>query len=50
MGDTGPVSQNPQCLELGMAMAKKYNNPILPQLTAAIDVLIQKKGYKKRNC
>jgi hypothetical protein len=47
MGDTGPVSQSPQCLELGMAMAKKYNNPILPQLTAAMDVLIQKKGYKR---
>lgn len=47
MGDTGPVSQSPQCLELGMAMAKKYGNPILPQLTAAIDVLIREKGYKR---
>lgn len=47
MGDTGPVSQSHQCLEIGMAMAEKYNDPILPQLTAAMDVLIQKKGYKR---
>lgn len=47
MGDTGPVSQSPQCLEMGMLMAKKYGNHILNQLTAAMDVLIQQKGYKR---
>ena len=49
MGDTGPVSQSPECLEIGMAMAEKYNDPILPQLTAAMDVLIQKKGYRRES-
>jgi hypothetical protein len=49
MGDTGPVSQSPQCLEIGMAMAKKYSDPVLPQLTAAMNVLIEKKGYKREN-
>ena len=47
MGDTGPVSQSPQCLEIGISMAKKYGNSILPQLTAAMDVLIREKGYKR---
>ncbi len=47
IGDTGPVSQSPECLELGLVMAKKYNDPLLPQLTAAMDVLINKKGYKR---
>jgi hypothetical protein len=47
IGDTGPVSQSPECLELGMLMAKKYNNPIASQLTAAMEVMIEKKGYKR---
>ena len=47
IGDTGPVSQSPECLELGMLMAKKYNNPIASQLTAAMQVMIKKKGYKR---
>ncbi|WP_170234089.1 heparinase II/III domain-containing protein [Segetibacter aerophilus] len=47
IGDTGPVSQSPECLELGMLMAKKYSNPIAAQLTAAMAVMIQKKGYRR---
>jgi len=46
-GDTGPASQSAECLEIGMAMAKKYTHPILPQLAAAMQVLIDKKGYKR---
>ena len=46
-GDTGPSSQSAECLEIGMAMAKKYGNPILPQLSAAMKVLMDKKGYKR---
>ncbi len=46
-GDTGPATQSAECLEIGMAMAKKYANPILPQLAAAMQVLIDKKGYKR---
>jgi hypothetical protein len=47
IGDTGPVSQSPECLELGMLMAKKYNDPIAEQLTAAMAVMMEKKGYKR---
>ncbi|MBD0279091.1 MAG: hypothetical protein ICV81_14195, partial [Flavisolibacter sp.] len=47
IGDTGPVSQSPECLEIGILMAKKYENKIVDQLTAAMDVLIEKKGYKR---
>ena len=47
IGDTGPVSQSPETLELGLVMAEKYKDPLLPQLTAAMDVLIQKKGYDR---
>ena len=47
MGDTGPVSQSPDCLEIGILMAKKYGNPIAAQLIAAMDVMIRQKGYKR---
>ncbi len=49
IGDTGPVSQSPECLEIGLLMAKKYNSPELAQLMSAMDVLIQKKGYKRES-
>lgn len=49
IGDTGPVSQSPECLEIGILMAKKYNNPIAAQLTAAMEILMQKKGYQREN-
>ena len=47
IGDTGPASQSPECLEIGLAMAKKYADPILGQLTAAMEVLIDSKGYER---
>ncbi|MGN6533376.1 MAG: heparinase II/III domain-containing protein [Ginsengibacter sp.] len=47
IGDTGPVSQSPQCLEIGMAMATKYSDKVLPQLLGAMEVLIKRKGYKR---
>ncbi len=47
IGDTGPASQSPECLEIGLAMAKKYANPVLGQLTSAMEVLINSKGYKR---
>ena len=49
IGDTGPVSQSPECLEIGLLMAKKYNSPELAQLMSAMDVLIQRKGYKRES-
>ncbi|MBE7173609.1 MAG: heparinase II/III family protein [Williamsia sp.] len=49
MGDTGPVSQSGECLEMGILMAKKYNDPIAPQLLAAMDVMIRQKGYKRES-
>lgn len=47
IGDTGPVAQSPEGLEIGLLMATKYKSTMLPQLTAAMDVLIQKKGYER---
>ncbi|HET7896767.1 MAG TPA: hypothetical protein VFL47_03840, partial [Flavisolibacter sp.] len=47
IGDTGPVSQSPQCLEIGLLMAKKYGSSLLPQLTAAMAALMQNNGYKR---
>lgn len=47
IGDTGPASQSAVCLEIGMAMAKKYANPILPQLSSAMKVLMENNGYKR---
>lgn len=49
IGDTGPVSQSSECLEIGILMAKKYGNKIADQLTAAMDVMIQQKGYKRES-
>jgi len=49
IGDTGPVSQSPECLEIGILMAKKYGNKIAGQLTAAMEVMIEKKGYKRES-
>lgn len=49
IGDTGPATQSAACLEIGMAMAKKYANPILPQLSAALKVLMENNGYKRES-
>ena len=49
IGDTGPVSQSTDCLEIGLLMAKKYGNKISEALTAAMDVMIKQKGYKRES-
>lgn len=49
IGDTGPVSQSSQCLEIALLMAQKYNSPTLPQLTSAMNMLIRHKGYKRES-
>ena len=46
-GDTGPASQSPLCLEIGLLMASKYQHPILPQLAAAMKKLTMEKQYKR---
>ncbi|WP_157097883.1 hypothetical protein [Niabella ginsenosidivorans] len=46
-GDTGPASQSPECLEIGLLMATKYKDRILPQLQSAMHTLQQKKGYRR---
>ena len=45
IGDTGPVSQSPDNLEMGIVMAKKYGNNVSEDLTAAMDIMIKQKGY-----
>jgi hypothetical protein len=47
-GDTGPASQNPQCLEIGLLMADKYKLDIYDNLAAAMKILEQDKGYKRQ--
>ena len=47
IGDTGPVTQSAETLELGLLMAGKYNDPVFQQLAAAMEVLITQKGYKR---
>jgi hypothetical protein len=46
-GDTGPASQSPGCLEMGLLMAMKYKDSILPQLLSAMHTLEQQKGYRR---
>ena len=46
-GDTGRPSQSPEMLEIGIEMADKYKLPVLNQLTASMDVLIQNKQYRR---
>lgn len=46
-GDTGRPTQSPECLEIGITMAQKYNSPILPSLIAAMDVVEKNQGYDR---
>ncbi|HEX7754194.1 MAG TPA: hypothetical protein VF421_02525 [Niabella sp.] len=46
-GDTGPASQSPECLEIGLLMATKYKDTILPQLQSAMHALEEIKGYRR---
>jgi hypothetical protein len=49
IGDTGPVSQSTDCLEIGLLMAKKYGNKISDDLTAAMDIMVKQKGYRRES-
>lgn len=46
-GDTGRPTQSAECLEIGVAMARKYNSPMLPSLLAAMEVVQKKQGYDR---
>ena len=46
-GDTGPASQSPQCLEIGLLMAKQYGLPVYNDLAAAMEFLQKEKGYRR---
>lgn len=46
-GDTGPASQSPQSLEIGLMMAQNYHLAVFPQMMSAMKVLLDEKGYKR---
>ena len=48
-GDTGPSSQSPGSLEIGMAMAEKYHDTSARQLASVLQVLIDNKRYERRS-
>jgi hypothetical protein len=47
IGDTGPASQSPECLEIGLLFAKRYDTAVYAQLTTSLRVLIDKNGYDR---
>ena len=47
LGDTGPVMQSSKCLEIGLAMAKKYAKPEFNQLATSMQLMIDNKLYKR---
>ena len=47
-GDTGRGTMDPEHLEIAIAMATKYNDPILPTLVTAMNQMIED-GYKREN-
>ena len=48
-GDTGRASQSPESLEIGIIGATKYNDPILPDMLASMNKLIDGGKYKREN-
>jgi hypothetical protein len=48
-GDTGRASQSAESLEIGLVGAVKYKNPILPDMLAAMNKLIDGGKYKREN-
>jgi len=48
-GDTGRASQSPETLEIGLAVAAKYNRPEIAGMTAAMNTLIGRGIYKRSN-
>lgn len=47
-GDTGRGTMDPKHLEIAIAMASKYNDPVLPTLVTAMEQMIED-GYKREN-
>lgn len=48
-GDTGRPRQSPECLEIGIAMADKYNRNEIQSMAAAMDILLKDGSYKREN-
>jgi hypothetical protein len=48
-GDTGRASQSTESLEVGLIGAVKYNHPILPDMLASMNKLIDGGKYKREN-
>ncbi len=48
-GDTGRASQNAESLEIGLVGAVKYNHPILPDMLASMNKLIDGGKYKRED-
>ena len=46
-GDTGRASQSPESLEIGIIGAIKYNDPILPDMLASMNKLIDGGKYRR---
>lgn len=46
-GDTGRASQSPETLEVGIAIAAKYNRPELPGMMAAMNMLIDREMHDR---
>jgi len=47
IGDTGPTSQSPECLEIGLLFAKRYDTAVYGQLATSLRVLMDKNGYDR---
>jgi hypothetical protein len=47
IGDTGPASQSPECLEIGLLFAKRYDTAVYGQLATSLRVLMEKNGYDR---
>jgi hypothetical protein len=48
-GDTGRASQSAESLEIGLIGAVKYNDPILPDMLASMNKLIEGGKYKRED-
>ena len=48
-GDTGRAHQSPETLEIGLAVAAKYQRPEIPRMMAAIQTLMDHGLYDRKN-
>jgi hypothetical protein len=47
VGDTGPVSQSGECLEIGLIFARRYDTAMYRQLVSSHDALTRFNGYDR---